>query len=132
MCNLINNRMISVPFKSKPLNVTVIQVYPPTGKAKEAEFEWFYEDWKDLLEPTPKLDVLSSSEIPWWLRWLKCLPPMQETRVLSLGWEDLLEKEMATHPSTFPGKFHGWRSLVGYSPWGGKESDTTKQLHFSS
>ena len=31
-----------------------------------------------------------------------------------------------------PGKFHGWRSLVGYSPWGHKESDTTKQLHFLS
>ena len=37
---------------------------------------------------------------------------------------------MATHSSTFPGKSHGQRSLVGYSPWGCKESDTTEQLHF--
>ena len=33
-------------------------------------------------------------------------------------------------PTPVPGKFHGWRSLVGYSPWGRKESDTTEQLHF--
>ena len=47
--------------------------------------------------------------------------------VWSLGWEDLLGKEMATHSSTL-GKFHGWRSLVGYSPWGHKELDTTERL----
>ena len=56
---------------------------------------------------------------------IKCLPTMQETRVQSLGWEDLLEKEMATH-SSIPGKPHGQRSLVGYSPWDRKESDTTE------
>ena len=60
---------------------------------------------------------------------IKCLPTMQETRVQSLGWEDLLEKEMATH-SSIPGKPHGQRSLVGCSPWGRKESDTTERLHF--
>ena len=38
--------------------------------------------------------------------------------------------EMATHSNTLPGKSHGWRSLVGYNPWGHKESDTTEQLHF--
>ena len=54
---------------------------------------------------------------------------MQEIRVQSLGWEDLLEKEMATH-SSIPGKPHGQRSLVGYSPWDRKESDTTEWLHF--
>ena len=43
---------------------------------------------------------------------------MQETRVWSLGLEDLLEKGMATHSSILPGEFHGQRSLVGYSPWG--------------
>ena len=47
---------------------------------------------------------------------------MQETWVQSLGWEDPLEKEMATRS---PGESHGWRSLVGYSPWGYKESDMT-------
>ena len=55
---------------------------------------------------------------------VKRLPTMQETQVRSLGWEDPLEKEMATH--SLPGKSHGQRSLVGYSPWGCKESDTTE------
>ena len=40
------------------------------------------------------------------------------------------EKAMAPHSSTLPGKSHGWRSLVGCSPWGCEESDTTEQLHF--
>ena len=56
---------------------------------------------------------------------VKYLPAVQETGVRSLGWEDPLEKEMATHSNTLAGKFHGLRSLVGYSPWGCKESDTT-------
>ena len=41
-CNLKNDRMISVRFKGKPLNITVIQVYAPTSNAEEAEVEWFY------------------------------------------------------------------------------------------
>ena len=53
-----------------------------------------------------------------------------ETWVRSLAQEDPLEKAMATHSSTLPRKFHGWRSLVGYSPWGRKELDTTERLHF--
>ena len=60
---------------------------------------------------------------------VKSLPAVQETGVRSLGWEDLLEKEMAIHPVLLPGKSHGQRSLVGYSPWGRKESDTTERLH---
>ena len=56
---------------------------------------------------------------------VKCLSTMQETRVQSLVWEDPLEKEMAIHSSTIAWKSHGQRSLVGYSPWGSKESDTT-------
>ena len=50
--------MISVHFQGKPFNITVIQVYAPTSNAEEAEVEWFYEDLKDLLELTPKKDVL--------------------------------------------------------------------------
>ena len=50
--------MISVRFQGKPFNVTVIQVYAPTSNAEEAEVEWFYEDLQDLLELTPKNDVL--------------------------------------------------------------------------
>ena len=57
-CNLKNDRMISVRFQGKPFNITVIQVYAPTSNAEEAEFEWFYEDLQDLLELTPKRDVL--------------------------------------------------------------------------
>ena len=57
---------------------------------------------------------------------------MRETWVQSLGREDPLEKEMATHSSTLAWKIHGQRSLVGYSPWSRKESDTTEQLHFTT
>ena len=61
---------------------------------------------------------------------LKCLPPMRETRVRSLGWEDPLEKEMAIHSS-----IRAWRIPwteefgAGYYPWGRKESDMTERLH---
>ena len=57
-CNLKNDRMISVRVQGKPFNITVIQVYAPTNNAEEAEVEWFYEDLQDLLELTPKKDVL--------------------------------------------------------------------------
>ena len=50
--------MISVRFQGKPFNITVIQVYAPTSNTEEAEVEWFYEDLQDLLELTPKKDVL--------------------------------------------------------------------------
>ena len=50
--------MISVPFQGKSFNNTVIQVYAPTSNAEEAEVERFYEDLQDLLELTPKKDVL--------------------------------------------------------------------------
>ena len=52
-CNLKNNRMISVCFQGKPLNITVIQAYALTSNDEEAEVEWFYEDLQDLLELTP-------------------------------------------------------------------------------
>ena len=57
-CNLKNDRMISVRFQDKPFNIMVIQVYGPTSNTEEAEVELFYEDLKDLLELTPKKDVL--------------------------------------------------------------------------
>ena len=60
---------------------------------------------------------------------VKHLPAMQETRVRSLGWEDLLEKEMQPTPVFLPGESHRRRSMVGYSPWGHKELDTTEWLH---
>ena len=55
---LKNDRMISVHFQGKPFNITVIQIYAPTSNAEEGEVEWYYEDLQDLLELTPKKDVL--------------------------------------------------------------------------
>ena len=53
-----NDRMISVRFQGKPFNITIIQAYAPKGNVEEAEVERFYEDLQDLLELTPKKDVL--------------------------------------------------------------------------
>ena len=57
-CNLKNDRMISVHLPGKLFNITVIQVYAPTSNTEETEVKWFYEDLQDLLELTPKKDVL--------------------------------------------------------------------------
>ena len=57
-CNLKNDRMISVHFQGNPFNITAIQVYALTSNAEEAEIEHFYEYLQDLLELTPKKDVL--------------------------------------------------------------------------
>ena len=58
---------------------------------------------------------------------VKNLPAMWETWVQSLGWEDPLEDGRQPTPVFLPGEFHGQRSLVGYSPWGCRESDMTEQ-----
>ena len=50
--------MISVRYQGKPFNITIIQVYAPTSNTEETEVEWFYEDLQDLLELTPKKEVL--------------------------------------------------------------------------
>ena len=52
------DRMISLHFQGKPFIIMVIQVYAPTSNPEKAEVEWFYEDLRDLLEITPKKDVL--------------------------------------------------------------------------
>ena len=57
-CKLSNDGMISVLFQGKPFNIMVIQVYALTSNAEEADVEQFYEDLQDLLELTPKKDVL--------------------------------------------------------------------------
>ena len=85
-CSLKNDRMISVHFQGKPFSVTVIQVYTSTSNADEAEVEW--------------LASLVAQR-------LKCLPAMRETWVQSLGWEDPLEKEMATHSSVLAWRIPG-------------------------
>ena len=53
-----NDRMTSAHFQGKPFNIMVFQVYAPTSNTEEAEVEWIYEDLQDLLELTPKKDVL--------------------------------------------------------------------------
>ena len=58
--NLKNDRMISVHFQGKAINITVIQVDAPTTDAEEAAVDGFYEDLQDLLEWTPKKDALST------------------------------------------------------------------------
>ena len=77
-CNLKNDRMISVRFQGKPFNITVIQVYAPNSNAEEVEVERFYEDLQDLLELTPKKDVLFPTQglnpgLPHCRRILYCL-----------------------------------------------------------
>ena len=57
---------------------------------------------------------------------VKHLPAKQEMHVQSLGWADPLEEGMGTHSSILAWEIHEQRSLVGYSPWGHKESDMTK------
>ena len=57
-CSLKNDRTISICFHGKSFNITVIQVYVLSSNAEEAEIEQFYEDLQDLLELTPKKDVL--------------------------------------------------------------------------
>ena len=61
---------------------------------------------------------------------VKHLPTGQETWLQSLGREDPLGKEMATHSSILAWKISWTEDLVGYSPWGRKESDATEQLSF--
>ena len=60
----------------------------------------------------------------------KSLPTMRETWIRSLGWEDPWRRKWQPTPVFLPGKSHRWRSLVGYSPWGRKESDMTERLFF--
>ena len=57
-CNLKSDRIISVCLQGKPFTIKVIQVYASTSNAEQTEVEWFYEDLQDLLELTPKKDVL--------------------------------------------------------------------------
>ena len=56
----------------------------------------------------------------------------QEMRVQSLGWEDCLEEEMATHSRILQVKFHGQTNLAGYIAWSHKESDTTEETEHAA
>ena len=59
------------------------------------------------------------------------LPAMHKTWVRSQGWEDPQRREWQPTPVSLPGESHGQRSLVGYSPWGCKDSDMTEPLYVS-
>ena len=61
---------------------------------------------------------------------VKHLSTMRKTQVESLGWKDPCRRKWQPTPVLLPGKSHGWINMVGYSPWGHKESDTTERLHF--
>ena len=67
-------------------------------------------------------------ELPWWLRWwsvcLQCGRPRFDPWVGKISWR----RKWQPTSVFLPGKFHGWRSLVGYSPWDRKESNTTERL----
>ena len=76
-----------------------------------------------------ELNVMHASLVA---QMVKRLSAMWETRVRSLGQEDPWRRKWQPNPVLLPGKFYGQRILVGYSPWGRKESDTTEQLHFLS
>jgi len=56
--------MISVHFQGKPFNITVIQVYPPTSNAKEAEVEWFCDDLQDLFVDYEDYSISSKGFLP--------------------------------------------------------------------
>ena len=99
--------------------------------------------WKVLISKMKKIKDHPPSNVPWFLKSQRCktgfpggsvvksLPAKQETRVWSLGREDPPEKDWQPTLVFLPGESHGRRSLVGYSPWGHKESDTTERLNNS-
>ena len=90
---------------------------------------WFLTQYANFLPPSPL--TLHNCLLPsntWAAQTVKNLPATQETQVWSLDGEDPLEKGMALTPVFLPGESHGQRSLVGYRPWGHKESDTTERL----
>ena len=80
-----------------------------------------------LVNMNMKIAISMSFPMAQWVKNPPAMQETQETQVQFLGWEDTLEKEMdrISTPVFLPGKFHGQRSLVGYSPKGHKELETT-------
>ena len=92
-CNLKNERMISVHFQGKPFNTIVIQVYAPTNKTnnpEEAEVEWFYEDLQNLLELTPKKEVLFHYR---GLEWVNLI----QMTIISTSADKIPQKKWSSH-----------------------------------
>ena len=118
--------------KSKGRLKKRLRIKQDSGQFSNTEFSSQGSQWK--WRANHSLSFGSSSLVA---QRLKHLPAMQETWVRSLGREDPLEKETATHSSILAWRIPwteepGGRSLVGYSPWGHKESDTTERFHFLS
>ena len=79
-----------------------------------------------------RMNIQFNGRLPWWLRQVKNLPAMQETQILSLGWEDPWRREwLPTTPVFLPGEFHGQRSLGGYNPWGHKFLQQHNEVKYS-
>ena len=136
-----NSPLFFLPFRNEPSISYLLSEQAPSSLVVTAGMGanvWMF----PILEL--RKDIFTYSWALTWLKWLfidplwaslvvqrlKRLPAMRETWVRSMGWEDPLEKEMATHSSILPGESHGRRILVGYSPRGHKESDTTERLYF--
>ena len=86
------------------------------------EVGWWGEGQREGALTRPRASLVAQT--------VKRLPAMRETQVRSLGREDPWRRKWQPIPVSLPGESNGWRSLVGYSPWGRKESDTTEWLHF--
>ena len=120
----------------------------PDQKRKHSSEDWLYHSYLSFESSSERfVSVLKRFSNPYSRiyksKWalspaiaqiIRNLPTVQKTGVRSLGSEDFLEKRMTTHSSILflPGEFHGQRRLVGYSPWGHKESDTNEWLTLCS
>ena len=82
--------------------------------------------WLGLCSSSPPAKDAGASPEAQWEKNSPTMQKMQETWVRFLHQEDPLEEEMATYSVFLPGESHGQRSLVSYSPWGPRESDTTE------
>ena len=76
----------------------------------------------------PPKEIYKFNVLPWWLRYLHCRRARFDPWVRKIPWR----REWILTPVFLPGEFHGQRSLVSYSPWGHKESDTTGELTLSN
>ena len=100
----------------------VKKICPPAQETQEMQVRSL--DWEDPLEEEMATRVSHTAQT------VKYLPTKWKTQVGSLGREDPWRRKRQPTPVLLPRKSHGRRSLVGYSPWGRKELDTTERLHF--
>ena len=87
---------------------------------------------KQRRSQNPTVSPEGTPVLPWWLSWLRVCLQCRRPRFYPWVGKNPCRREWQPTPVFLPGKFQGQRSLVGYCPWGHKESDTTEQLHFTS